>query len=360
MKPAIYRTRIKKLQRRLSELRLGGFVTLDLKNVRYLTGYTGSSGAVAVFKKSAFFFTDFRYKTQAREQVRTMKRVIAKSLIEEIGKTIRQARAKRIGCEEERLTVSQYKALRKAAKVKWIAAKPVDELRVIKDEAELKVLEKNFSMLAKVFSSVREIFKPGRKESEIAAQLKYRLEKIGGSGPAFDFIVASGVRSALPHGVASGKRVGKTDIVTLDWGWILDGYHSDNTRTFFMGKPKRKLKEIFEIVLEANRLATEKVADGVPLKEIDAAARDYIKKKGYGEKFGHGTGHGVGLEIHEAPTVGPRSKDIAREGMVITIEPGIYLPGIGGVRIEDVVVVTKKGCKCLTRKIPKEFRLLLR
>jgi Xaa-Pro aminopeptidase len=181
---------------------------------------------------------------------------------------------------------------------------------------------------------------------------------LGGSGPSFDFIVASGARSALPHGVASDKRIGKNDIVTLDWGWTLDGYCTDNTRTFFMGRPKRKLKEIYEIVLEANLRAIDRVAPGVPLKEIDCAARGFIKKKGYGQKFGHGTGHGVGLEIHEPPTVGPRSKDVAKEGMVFTIEPGIYLPGIGGVRIEDVLVVTKKGCKVLTRRIPKELTVI--
>ncbi len=349
-----YKNRVKKLQKRLAALRLGGFVSLDLVNVRYLTGYTGTSGAVAVFKNSAFFFTDFRYKTQAAAQVRSMKRVIVKSLMEEVGNSIKQARVRRVGYEQERLKVSQFKRLRKAATVKWISVRPVDELRIIKDGSELRTLEKNFSMLAKVFRSLPEIIVPGRREREAAAELRYRLAKLGGSGPSFDFIVASGARSALPHGVASEKRIGKNDIVTLDWGWLLDGYCTDNTRTFFMGKPKRRLLEIHEIVSEANRLAIKKVAPGVPLKDIDAAARDHITKKGYGGKFGHGTGHGVGLEIHEAPNVGPRSKDVARQGMVFTIEPGIYLPGIGGVRIEDVVVVTEKGCKVLTRRIPNE------
>jgi len=350
--------RVKKLQKRLRALRLGGFVSLDLTNVRYLTGYTGTSGAVAVFKNSAFFFTDFRYKTQAAAQVRSMKRVIAKSLIVEVGKSIKQAKVKRVGYEQERLKVSQFKQLGKAATVKWIAVRPVDELRIIKDETEIKTLKINFSMLAKVFKSLPEIITPGRREREVAAELQYMLAKLGGSGPSFDFIVASGARSALPHGVASDKRIGKNDIVTLDWGWLLDGYCTDNTRTFFMGKPKRKLLEIHEIVSEANRLAIKKVAPGVPLKEIDAAARDYITKKGYGSRFGHGTGHGVGLEIHEAPNVSPRSKDVARMGMVFTIEPGIYLPGIGGVRIEDVVAVTKKGCKVLTRRISQSPLLL--
>ena len=353
-----YKGRVKKLQKRLQALRLGGFVSLDLTNVRYLTGYTGTSGAVAVFKNSAFFFTDFRYKTQAAAQVRSMKRVIAKSLIEEVGKSIKQARVKRVGYEQARLNVSQFKQLRKGATAKWVAVKPVDELRIIKDEAEIKTMEKNFSMLAKVFASLPEVVYPGRREREVAAELHYRLAKLGGSGPSFDFIVASGTRSALPHGVASEKKIGKNDIVTLDWGWLLDGYCTDNTRTFFMGKPKPKLLEIHAIVLEANRLAIKKVAPGVPLKDIDAAARDYIRKKGYGDKFGHGTGHGVGLEIHEAPNVSPRSKDVARQGMVFTIEPGIYLPGIGGVRIEDVVVVTKKGCKVLTRRISQSPLLI--
>jgi Xaa-Pro aminopeptidase len=231
-------------------------------------------------------------------------------------------------------------------------------MRIIKDKFEIGLIEKNMRILANVFGEAGEVLSAGISESVAAAQLELRLRLNGGEGKAFDFIVASGLRSALPHGVAGKRRIGKNDFVTLDWGCLLEGYHTDNTRNFSFGKPKRKLAELHRIVLEANRKATEAVAPGVRLADIDRAARSVIEHHRYGNFFGHGTGHGVGLDIHEAPTVGLRSKGIAKEGMVFTIEPGIYLPGIGGVRIEDMVLVTKTGCKVLSRNIPQELSIL--
>ena len=354
-----HKARTRRLLARLDALKLDALVTLNLKNVRWLTGYSGTAGACVISPKGCFFFTDFRYASQAKEEVRSMRRVIAtKPLPEAAAEKLKFLRVKKIGFESRDVTVAAMVKMRKAAAGKWMPCDAIEKLRMIKDGAEIKTLEKNFGCLAAVFNDIGEVLRPGRREREAAADLEYRLRLRGGEKAAFDFIIASGPRAALPHGVAGDKKMKKGETVIVDWGWVLNGYHSDNTRTVFLGKPKAKLKEIFDIVLEANQRAIAKVAPGVPLKEIDAAARDFIEAKGYGKYFGHGTGHGVGLNIHEAPGVSWRSAETAREGMVFTIEPGIYLPGLGGVRIEDVVLVTKTGCRVLTKNIPKTARSL--
>ncbi len=354
-----HKARMRRLLARLDSLGLDALVTLNLKNVRWLTGYSGTAGACVISAKGNFFFTDFRYASQAKEEVRSMARVIAaKPLPEAAAEKLKTLRAKKIGFEHADVTVAAMAKMRKAAAGKWIPCDAIEKLRMIKDSAEIAALEKNFGYLAAVFKDIGEVLRPGRREREAAADLEYRLRLRGGEKAAFDFIIASGPRAALPHGVAGDKKMKKGEVIIVDWGWVLDGYHSDNTRTLFLGKPKPKVKEIFDIVLEANQRAIATVAPGVPLKEIDAAARDYIKAKGYGKYFGHGTGHGVGLDIHEAPGVSWRSAETAREGMVFTVEPGIYLPSLGGVRIEDVVHVTKTGCRVLTKNIPKTARVL--
>ncbi|MBI5178734.1 MAG: aminopeptidase P family protein [Nitrospinae bacterium] len=330
------------------------FVTFNLQNVRYLTGYTGTNGAALVTGARALFFTDFRYAEQVEKEVPSMHiRIAQKALADEVGEELSKAKAKRTAYEDRHVTVRLMAQLQKSAKTRWVPCGMVEELRMVKDAGEIALLEKNFALLAKTFSGIGEIVVAGRTENQAAAELEYRLMKAAGGGPAFDFIIASGPRSAMPHGVASGKKMKKGEPVVVDWGWVVDGYHSDNTRTVFLGKPHPKMKEVYDIVLEANRRAIEKARPGVPLKEIDAAARDFITQKGYGKYFGHGTGHGVGLEIHESPTVNSRATETAREGMVFTIEPGIYLPGLGGVRIEDMLVVTGKGNRVFSKRLPK-------
>ena len=212
----------------------------------------------------------------------------------------------------------------------------------------------NAAGLAEVTAMIR----PGVREKDIALALEFALRRLGAEEKAFDIIVASGVRGAMPHGVASDKILAEGEMVTIDFGCRLRGYHSDETVTLALGEVSDELRTIFEVVLEAHDRALEAVAPGVALSELDRLARDHIKACGYGDYFGHGLGHGVGLEIHEAPTVSPRSAAIAEEGMVFTIEPGIYLPGLGGVRIEDIVLVTADGHQTLT-KIPKMFRNIL-
>jgi Xaa-Pro aminopeptidase len=358
--PSAFRNRLKKLREAMAAAQLDAFATFNLTNVRYLTGFSGSNGAVIVTGKDAVLYTDFRYASQVAEQVTSMRSEILNGpLAEEIGKQTKKSRAKRAGFEDKHLTVNLMAQLKKASSgVRWVPCGLVEGLRMIKDAGETALIRRNFGLLEKIFSKIDRVLSPGKEESAVAAELEYALKLSGGEKPAFDFIVASGKRSALPHGVASRKKILKGDVVILDWGWVLDGYHSDNTRTLFMGRPKPKMREIFEVTLEANMRAIARTAPGVPLRYIDAAARDFITKQGYGKYFGHGTGHGVGLDIHEAPALNARSQEVAREGMVFTIEPGIYLPGVGGVRIEDVVEVTSKGCDLISAGLPKTMRVI--
>ncbi len=354
---AVYKKRVKRLIAGLEKEKLDSFATLNLKNIRYLTGFSGTSAGVVISGEKAHFLTDFRYESQAKRQV-AMKTVITFSMHNEIASILKGAKARSTGFEGKNLSVAEFESLKKKAKGRWKPTAIMDEMRLIKDEAEIRLIEKNLKILAKVFRQIPQILKAGKKERDVAAELEFALKLAGGDGKAFDFIVASGKRSALPHGVAGAKKIGKNDFITLDWGCLLEGYHTDNTRSLCTGKPSGRMKEVFDIVLEANRRAIKKVKPGIPLKEIDAAARGYINQKGYAKFFGHGTGHGVGLDIHEAPVVAPRSKMTAKEGMLFTIEPGIYIPELGGVRIEDMVLVTKTGCRLLTRNIPQELVIL--
>ena len=351
--------RVARLKKLLKKTGADGFVTFNLKDIRYLTGFSGTSGGVVIAGGKPLFLTDFRYKDQAAAEVSSMPVAIVASLFDGAAEHIKAGDGKRIIFDPAELSVEQLSALKKkSGKRSWVPAKPVSELRMIKDEAEMKVIRKNFRILSKVFHKIPELLKPGMKEKELAARLEYELRMAGGDGKAFDFIVASGARSALPHGVASSKKIPKRAHITIDWGCMLDGYHTDNTRNFMLGKPDMRLFDIHQIVLEANRRALDMVKPGVPLKEIEGAARDYITEQGYGKEFGHGTGHGVGLDIHEAPTVSPRSAQKAKVGMVFTIEPGIYIPGLGGARVEDMILVTKNGYELLSKSIPQEITLL--
>ena len=230
-------------------------------------------------------------------------------------------------------------------------------MRVIKDEDEIKLMKKAASIGDKALEQVLKIIKPGVMEIEIAAELEYQMRKLGGEGTSFDTIVASGKRSAIPHGVASKKRVKKGELITIDFGTFYKGYASDMTRTFALGKPSKQLIEIYDVVYNAQKNAREKVKLGMKMKEVDALARNYIAQKGYGDRFTHSLGHGVGLNVHERPHVSQQSKEVLKEGMVITIEPGVYVPGKGGVRIEDMVVFIN-GKKTILTRFPRELQIL--
>ena len=233
----------------------------------------------------------------------------------------------------------------------------IEKLRMIKTDDEIRTIRRAAEIADEAFSHILTFIKPGVTELEVSNELEFFMRRLGASESSFDTIVASGKRSALPHGVATGKTIENGDMVTLDFGALYDGYVSDITRTVAVGEPTEELKKIYHIVLEAQMRACSALKPGMTGKEADAVARDYIKDHGYGEAFGHSTGHGIGLEVHEGPGLSFRSDTVLKPGMVVTVEPGIYVPGLGGVRIEDDVLITEDGCELLTSS-PKELIIL--
>ncbi|MBI4667247.1 MAG: aminopeptidase P family protein [Nitrospinae bacterium] len=332
-------------------------VVTHLPNVRYLSGFSGTAGTLLAMDGQFYFFTDFRYMSQAREQVSPLPIIESKDLNADLARTLSSGKAPTLHFEADHLAWSKAEEMKSS--FKDAALKPskglVERLRLIKDEAEVEALQAIVDMQARVFPHALRLIRPGAKERDIAVELEHLLRQEGAEGPAFDFIVASGWRGAMPHGVASEKTLSAGELVTVDWGAKAWGYHSDNTRTMALGKVDKELEEIYRITLEANQAALDSIRPGVSVKAVDAVARDIITKAGYGPNFGHGTGHGVGLAIHERPPVSWREDIPVETGMVFTVEPGIYIPGKGGVRIEDMALATPEGARVLSQSIPKHF-----
>ena len=344
----------------LDQLGLTGFLFTSLPNIRYLCGFTGTDGALVVTAQADVFLTDSRYTVQARTQVTAEAVREYSRKLEGVIDCLRECRASRVGFEANTLSYATVELLKEkgGAEIEWVpVSTDLESLRVAKDADELAAIEEAARLNAEAFEEILPSIRPGAVERDISLALEYALKRRGGEEKAFDFIVASGPRGAMPHGVASERVIRDGELVTIDFGTRVRGYHSDETVTVAVGEVPRKLREIYTLVLDAHDRALKQVRPGVPLSELDGLARRHIGDGGYGDFFGHGLGHGVGLEIHESPTVSSRSEEIATEGMVITIEPGIYVPDLGGVRIEDMVLVTATGQRCLTR-IPKDFRTL--
>ncbi|RJQ52790.1 MAG: aminopeptidase P family protein [Nitrospiraceae bacterium] len=347
------------LRRKFRQLRVDGILVTDLINVKYLTGFTGSSGYAFITGKDAVFVTDFRYQEQAKHEVRGFRiRIERGERTGEIKALSDECGVKRLGFEDHHVAYGFYrKLLKKKIKLKpltWI----IEEMRVIKSATELDLIKKSVQRAERAFRKLQPFIKAGATERKLALKLEELLKDEGCKTLPFGVIVASGFLSALPHARPTGRVVRRGDFITFDWGGEYEGYYSDMTRTVVVkGKDTAKQKEIYSIVLEAQKRAIGSVRAGIKAKIVDAAARGHISEKGYGEEFGHGTGHGVGLAVHEKPYVSWRSKDVIKENMVFTIEPGIYLPGFGGVRIEDMVVAKKDGVEVLTH-LPKKFRVI--
>lgn len=358
-----YEERSKRLQESLSENRLDAFLTFDPVNIRYLTGFSGSSAVLFLTRTERLFLTDFRYKTQAEATILHYDIQIYQEQMGFIADLVGKFDSvNRVGVESEKMTVASFEDLEKKVRPRTLVPTRslVESLRIIKDDLEIQNLRQAIRFLEVVLPEIKKKVEPGLREIDLAIEAEYLLRKAGADGNAFDFIVASGVRSSMPHGVASQKKIEDGDLLTLDWGARYSGYNSDNTRTFGVGDLKDWQKEIFSLVLEANQKAIRAVRPGVSTREVDNVARDHIREAGYGEYFGHGTGHGIGLNVHEIPFVTFRSgtERPIQNGMVFTIEPGIYLPEKGGVRIEDMVWVTETGCETLSSSIPKELEIL--
>jgi Xaa-Pro aminopeptidase len=344
-------TRLTRL-RRLAARDVDAILLTHLPNLLYLVGFRGSSGVLTVTRRSAVFFVPPLYRLQARQQVAGAQvRVVAGDPLRAAALWLQRQRTARVAYEAEHLTVAQFDLLRsllgRAAKLvptgKWVAS-----LRAVKEAEEVARIRAALELTARVFTEVLPRVRPGVRELDLAAEIDYRMKLHGASGPAFETIVASGPRAALPHGRASRRRLAQNELVIFDLGAILADYRGDMTRTVYLGKPSSRAKRVYGAVRDALARAREAVRAGVPVARVDAAARRCLTRRGLGAYFVHGTGHGLGLEVHEEPQVARKREGQLREGNVITLEPGVYLPGWGGVRIEDVVAVRRQGAELLT------------
>ncbi|MGM0339752.1 xaa-Pro aminopeptidase [Enterococcus sp. AZ007] len=351
--------RMENLRRLMKKEVIDAYLVTSPANLRYLTNFTGTAGLAFITLERAFFITDFRYIEQANEQVQGM--TIIQHQGDTIGEIIRLMESEGIsvlGFEDAFMTYAEYSVFEEAIDAELAPASGfIEKLREQKDPGEIAIIEKACAIADEGFEHVLKMIRPGMTEIEVANQLDFFMRSLGASGTSFDTIVASGVRSALPHGVASSKKIEHGDLITLDFGCVYQGYVSDITRTFAIGEPEQQLKDIYQIVLEAQQKVIEVAQAGVTGAQLDAAARDFITEAGYGEAFGHSTGHGIGMEIHEGPNVSQSNGEPLEVGNIITDEPGIYLAGLGGVRIEDDLVILAEGNRILTHS-PKELIIL--
>lgn len=334
----------------LSKRQIDALLITHPINRRYITGFTGSAGVVIITDAEQILITDFRYTEQAQSQAKNFTIVEhTGDIIGEIAKQIKLYNVQKLGFEMNHVTYEQYEQFTSKLAVQLVPVKNVIEnIRLIKTEEELAIMRRAAQIADSAFEHIISYIKPGVKEIEIANELEFYMRKQGATASSFDIIVASGWRSALPHGVASEKTIENKELVTMDFGALYQGYCSDITRTVAVGAIDQQLKEIYHVVLQAQQLAVSKIKPGLTGKEADAIARDYIDTRGYGEYFGHSTGHGLGMEVHEEPRLSSTSETILQKGMVVTVEPGIYIPNVGGCRIEDDIVMTDSGNKRLT------------
>lgn len=342
--------RVTRLRQLLEKHELDSLLVTSAVNRRYITGFTGSSGYVVITPDDAILFTDFRYREQAPQQAVGFEVIEHEAdAVATIATTLQQRGIKQIGFEQHDLSYASYRNYE--AKL-GIPLKPaeqlVEQLRMVKDEQEIALIQEAATLVDRTYEHMLGYIKPGMTEREVSLELEFFMRKHGADATSFETIVASGHRSSLPHGAASDKVLAAGDFVTMDFGAYMNGYCSDITRTIVLGPVTERHREIYEIVLEAQMLALDMIQPGMTGAEADQVARDVIAKQGYGEYFGHSLGHGLGMEVHEEPRLSRTSKIVLEPGMIVTIEPGIYIPGFGGVRIEDDVLVTTAGLQRLT------------
>ena len=355
-----YPKRVRLLRGMLEKTRLDGFVTFFSPHLRYLTGYSGSNGLCIVTQSDVFFLTDFRYKEQIQQEVTCSRPVVTSGdLIEKAAAGNLLRGCKRVAVEKDYLPLGQFQELRSNfPKVRFVpTAEYVESFAAVKNDAEISLLRQAIRITDAVLAKVLKIIRPGISELDVSAEISYYHKKLGAEKDSFEPIVVSGSRASLPHGRPSSKKIKNGELVTLDLGCIYNGYCSDLTRTVAVGKAGAEERKVYDVVLKAQQLAIDSAKNGISGRELDGVARKYIRSRGYGKYFGHGLGHGIGLEIHEAPRVSARSLHTLRDGNVVTVEPGVYLPGRFGVRIEDDIVVRNGGCEVLTTA-PKTLMIL--
>jgi len=329
------------------------------ENIRYLSGFTGTSGLIVITPHEAFFLTDSRYAAQSEYEVSGLRVKIYKRQTEDVASFINRLKPGRIGFEANGLTYEMYRKLKGLLQGKRLVPLSDDlrRIRAIKSAGELELIRRAVSLGAVGYNAAMKCITAGVRECDAALTIEMEIRNKGADALSFDIIVASGIRAALPHGKASTKVIEKKETIIVDLGARYQGYHSDETCTFIVGKPSRQQNKVYQIVKDAHDMAIEAVRPGVKASYVDSVARGFIKDAGYGNYFGHGTGHGVGLAVHEWPNISPYNDDVLEESMVFTIEPGIYIHGWGGVRIEDMVMVKKDGCEVLT-EVPKDMVIL--
>jgi Xaa-Pro aminopeptidase len=352
-------SRVDRLRELMAPQQLDAIIITKPENRTYLTGFTGSAGAALVTAREALLLVDFRYVEQAAAEAPDWEVIrVPRLATEAVSELVRRRELQRIGFEPNGVTYQEHVQL--AAAVQPAALLPadgIDRMRWVKDTVELGRLRTAVAIADAGFAHIQDFLRPGVREREIAIELEFFMRRQGADKEAFETIVASGVRSSLPHGRASEKVLDRGEFVTLDFGAVVGGYHSDCTRTVVLGEASPRQREIYELVLSAQTTALAGLRQGLSTREADALARQVIANAGHGDHFGHGLGHGVGLAIHEGPTLSPREEGTLEAGMTVTVEPGVYISGWGGVRIEDLAVVTQQGCEILTQA-PKQLLIL--
>jgi Xaa-Pro aminopeptidase len=344
---------MERLRLALDQISADAIVVSHLPNIRYLCGFSGSAGLLVVDSSQATFFTDTRYTIQSQHEVAGARvRIAKKGLLRAGGELLRARRSlRRVAFSPTQITVAQKQALEAAVtrKVRWIGdGGAIEKLRAVKDAGEIETIREAAELVSRTFDRTRRILGPGISELNLAAEIERDFKRQGAEGPSFETIVASGRRSAWPHAHPTGKEIAKNELVVLDQGAILRGYCSDMTRTVFVGKASRRIKGLYKAVQEALEAGKAAARPGAKAQDVDAAARSVLRRAGLAQYFTHSTGHGVGLEIHESPRLGKGDQTVLAEGMVITVEPGVYIEGLGGIRIEDDIVVTARGAQELT------------
>ncbi|MCG3401033.1 aminopeptidase P family protein [Staphylococcus massiliensis] len=342
----------------LKEKDLDALIILSDFNRRYVSNFTGTSGALLITSKESILVTDFRYIEQANEQAKGFEIVKqTKDLIATVGELIESKGLKEIGFEGPHVPYDTYEALNAFDFNLTSVNFDIDKIRQVKTQEEIEIIQHAAKIVDDAYEYILTVVKPGMTEKEVKAYLESKMLHLGADDTSFDTIVASGYCGALPHGVASDKVIEKGDMITLDFGAYYQGYASDITRTFAVGDPDPKMKEIYNIVLKAQEEAVKQAKAGMGCKELDAVARDIITEAGYGDNFGHSLGHGIGLDVHEAPVLSFKSDAALKVNQCVTIEPGIYVEGLGGVRIEDDILITEDGCQRFTNS-SKELIIL--
>lgn len=350
--PEFLRSRQLRIRRRFSEFNADAFVTSHVPNLRYTSLFTGGTGLAILSPGKNWLLVDPRYTTQAQSEARGFSvRDCRRSLEEACGELLLEMGCRRVCYEPARITVNQMERLRRCSpgRVEWVATGGfLDLLRSVKDLHELKILRRAAKLTWESCNDIMQLLVPGTCERDVAVELEYRLIQKGAERTSFETIVASGRRSALPHGTATKNELRKGEFVVVDFGIVLDGYCSDMTRTFYLGSPNAREKRVYNAVREALEKAEAFLHDGVSASQVDGVARQVLRRHRLASRFTHSTGHGVGLEIHESPSLHARDPQLLSTGMVVTVEPGVYLPGWGGVRIEDMVAIGPQGCEVLT------------